>query len=76
MTHPFCALCTEACDGTVQRPLGRDDAMVNVCHRCDEEHPRSGGYSFGADGRQYGGEVRLSARMSGGSSTRRDRVRR
>lgn len=45
----FCAICTEPPPpGTelVQRPLGRDSALVLVCADCDTLHPRSGRYTF------------------------------
>jgi hypothetical protein len=38
----FCALCTSERGPFVDRPLGRDDAPVKVCARCDDEsHPRA-----------------------------------
>ncbi len=43
---PFCALCTSERGPFARRPFGISRALVNVCHRCDEEHPREGGYSF------------------------------
>lgn len=43
----FCALCLDTIAGPPrQQPLGRDNAMVNVCTTCDSAHPRSGRYSF------------------------------
>jgi len=33
----FCAVCTSEREPLVLRPLGRDDALVNVCASCDEE---------------------------------------
>ena len=33
----FCAICTDDRGPFVQRPLGRDGALVTVCHDCDEE---------------------------------------
>ncbi len=44
----FCAICARDIVGEpLRRPLGRDDALVNVCHACDEGSPRAGRYSFG-----------------------------
>lgn len=43
----FCAVCAADIVGDpLRRPLGKGDAMVNVCASCDEEHPRGGRYSF------------------------------
>jgi hypothetical protein len=36
----FCAICTDELGPFVQRPLGRDDALVAVCMTCDTEQPR------------------------------------
>jgi hypothetical protein len=45
---PTCAICTDAIIGPVkQEPLGRGNAMVNVCVTCATEHPRHGRYGFG-----------------------------
>lgn len=33
----FCAVCTSERGPFVQRPLGRDDALVTVCRACDSE---------------------------------------
>jgi hypothetical protein len=35
----FCALCASERGPFVQRPLGRDDAMVAVCASCDGDMP-------------------------------------
>ena len=43
----FCALCLDPIVGNPKKqPLGRNDALVNVCDTCDSAHPRSGRYSF------------------------------
>lgn len=36
---PICAICTNEADEFAMRPLGRNDTMVRVCKRCDEEKP-------------------------------------
>lgn len=37
---PWCAICADPIAGKpARRPLGRDDAMVNVCTDCDEARP-------------------------------------
>lgn len=44
----YCALCTGPCVGDLHRePLGKDDALVNVCARCATEVPREGDHLFG-----------------------------
>jgi hypothetical protein len=59
-----CALCAELCTGDLHRePLGRDDALVNVCQRCATEVPTerdhlfggSDGYGVGDGNRQTSG---------------------
>lgn len=48
MTTPseFCAQCLST-DGPFEMlPHGKDDALVKVCDRCRNEHPRSGRYNF------------------------------
>lgn len=47
MTPQVCAICCAETRNLTQQPLGRGDALVPVCMRCDGEHPRSGRYSFG-----------------------------
>jgi hypothetical protein len=44
----LCAICTNDGDGAVQLLDGRE---VFVCVRCEEEHPRHGGYDAGSVGR-------------------------
>lgn len=47
----FCAICVEPIIGEPRRaPLGRDGALVAICAACEDEHPRSGRYSFGGSG--------------------------
>ena len=47
----FCAICADDIVGEpLRRPLGKGDALVNVCTRCDEEHPAYGGYAFNGSG--------------------------
>ena len=43
---PFCAQCLSDQGPFVQLPHGKDDALVNICDRCENEHPRSGRYNF------------------------------
>jgi len=33
----FCALCTDEATDLVRRPLGRGDALVWICHDCDDQ---------------------------------------
>jgi len=35
----FCAICTDETTDLVKRPLGKDDALVNVCNDCDTTKP-------------------------------------
>lgn len=38
--RPFCAICTDPIAGEpARRPLGKDNALVNVCTDCDEAPP-------------------------------------
>lgn len=39
MPSSFCAVCTRSSGPFVQRPLGKDDALVTVCHACDGDRP-------------------------------------
>jgi hypothetical protein len=49
---PFCALCTGPLDHrAVEAPLGKNDAMVTICHACDQESPRQTGPRFNASTR-------------------------
>lgn len=53
----LCAICTRACVGELhQEPLGRGDALVNVCSSCATEVPRERDHLFGGvgDGRNAG----------------------
>ncbi len=64
-----CAVCTSFSASMQMRPLGRADAFVAVCPRCDGEHPRSGRYNFtGAVKHEVG--TGLNA-LSGMGSSRR-----
>lgn len=42
----MCAVCLSQTPPFRKRPLGRNDALVDVCATCDDEHPRSGRYAF------------------------------
>ena len=45
-----CAICARPCIGELhQEPLGRNDAMVNVCSRCATEVPRESDHLFGGE---------------------------
>jgi hypothetical protein len=69
----FCGLCTETITGSARRlPLGRGDALVWVCYRCDDEHPRKGGYAFNG-GRSADARTEVSIPTSGkdGNGNRR-----
>lgn len=46
MSPEFCAQCLSESGPFVLRPHGKGDAMVNVCDRCENEHPREGRYNF------------------------------
>lgn len=47
---PCCAVCAKTITGEVREaPLGKGDAIVKICVACDEEPPRMGNYSFGAE---------------------------
>lgn len=48
-----CAICAADTNDGLVTPLGRNDAMVAICRRCDGEHPRRGRYSF-SGGRSVG----------------------
>lgn len=66
----FCAICASDRGPFAQRPLGKNNAMVAVCSRCDEEHPTYGGYSF-EGGRSVGdvfGDRRIGAVDGNGNS--------
>lgn len=43
----FCALCTSDVGPFTTMNIGANDALVVVCERCVNEHPREGRYSFG-----------------------------
>lgn len=47
MIAKFCALCTSDVPPFTTMNIGKDDALVVVCDRCVNEHPREGRYSFG-----------------------------
>jgi hypothetical protein len=36
-TQGFCGNCVKTCTPYVQRPMGRNNAMVWICRECDEE---------------------------------------
>ena len=40
----LCAICTHESPEMSQEYI--DGKLVNVCHRCNTEHPRQGGYTF------------------------------
>lgn len=62
MKH-FCALCLDPIIGNPKKqPLGRNDALVNVCDTCDSAHPRSGLYAFD-DASKHGGSENRNAGM-------------
>ncbi len=43
----WCAIClVDLPNGGTLEPLGKDGALVSVCHDCNEAHPRSGRYTF------------------------------
>lgn len=42
----WCAQCLSAAGPFMLRPYGKDKALVRICERCENEHPRSGRYSF------------------------------
>lgn len=46
MTDMFCAQCLSTDGPFSPRPYGKDDAIVMVCARCENEHPREGRYSY------------------------------
>lgn len=43
MTGAFCAICASERGPFAKRPLGRNDALVNVCADCDEQPAREVG---------------------------------
>lgn len=56
--RPFCALCTDYIVGTVHRqPLGKNDAMVDVCGVCAQAKPRE---KYGPERAYEGGGPSLS----------------
>lgn len=61
----FCAICVSERGPFVVRPLGRNNALVTVCNRCDEEHPSKGGYGFDGGRARGSSAVRLK-RLGGG----------
>lgn len=49
----FCAICTRDAGPFVQCPLGRNDALVTVCQRCDEEAPQARSSERGYESPDY-----------------------
>ena len=63
----ICALCTGPAVGALHRePLGRNDAMVNVCAACATEEPREREHLFGGSA----GDGNRHTRAAGTGSTR------
>jgi len=61
---PFCAICASEIVGEPYRePLGRDNALVNVCSRCNDEVVPERDHLFGRLGIGVGdGNKRAKAR--------------
>lgn len=50
----FCALCTNEIRGTPHRePIGKGNAIVDVCAASSSEHPRRGRYNFAGGHTQH-----------------------
>lgn len=61
----FCALCLDTIAGTPrQEPLGRNDALVNVCDDCATQRPLS---KFGPEAGYEANDPRVSADDARGS---------
>jgi hypothetical protein len=61
-----CAICTRPCVGRLhQEPLGRGDAMVNVCTSCATEVPCERDHLFGGGGIASNGGVGEGNRRKG-----------
>lgn len=69
---PFlCASCGNDRQGVPYRlPWGRNDAMVDVCDACVNDHPRSGRYGFSEAGKPTGGSGLAAGSRSGKPGSR------
>lgn len=77
----FCAVCTSERGPFVRRPLGRDNALVSVCAKCDDEAPRAyssvrGYESPYSDVRAEQAISRIASSVGGGITTRGRRIHR